>query len=52
MVETDKLILKFFMEVTRLRITKTILKKNKVKELISLNIKTHHKAKIIKMVWY
>lgn len=51
-VGIDSLILKFiFYSYTELRISKTILKKNKLRELILLDFKTDYKAAMTKVLY-
>ena len=51
-VKIDKLILKSMRKCRELRITKTVLEKNKVGGLTLPNFETYYKATVIKTVWY
>ena len=48
----DKVILKLTWKCRNPRTAKTIVKKNKMKELILSDVKSYYKARIIKISWY
>lgn len=52
LTELDKLVLKCGWKSKEFRIVNTILKKNKVDELILLNFITHYEATVIGTAWY